>query len=309
MIPSAPFVIVLTLNYNGRHLLDDTLSSYLQNDYPCFELVLIDNGSSDESIEYVQKKYPSVTILANGSNLGYSAGFNVGLEYAFKNRNAKYALITNNDVKADKNVITGLVKVAETDKKIGFTTGKVYYFDQPDVLQTVGKKEDPITWNGDHIGNGEKDIGQYDQVSERFFADDIFTLVSRRLYETTGGYDTTFFLQCEEYDWQARAKKAGFRIMYTPHAKIWHKESMTLGKWSPRKAYYDARNPMIVIVKHKQPEFFKKYFWHHVKALIMTSLVNTKKFRINMVVSIWCGFFSGLYWAFKNVKLSTRYFF
>ena len=69
-----------------------------------------------------------------------------------------------------------------------------------------------------------------------------------------------FFLQAEEYDWQARAKKLGYKIMYTPHAKLWHKESMTIGKHSALKAYYDARNPMLVILLHKSPDFFRKYF-------------------------------------------------
>ncbi|MBD3393406.1 MAG: glycosyltransferase, partial [Chitinivibrionales bacterium] len=230
-----PFVVVLTLNWNGKHLLDDCLQSYLANNYPNFEMVMIDNGSSDGSVEYVKERYPKVTVLSNGENLGYSGGFNVGLKYAFKDKNADFALVTNNDVKADKRVIAELVATAKEEPAAGFVTGKVYYFDQPDTLQTVGKREHAIRWNGGHIGAREKDVGQYEQVSERFFMDDIFTLVSRDVYAKIGGYDTTFFLQCEEYDWQARAKAAGFKFYYTPGAKIWHKESMTLGKWSANK--------------------------------------------------------------------------
>ena len=255
-----PKVFAITLNWNGKYLLDDCLSSLLAMEYPNFEVVMVDNGSTDSSVEFVRYKYPQVHTIETGRNLGYSGGFNIGLDYVFNKKEAEYVLVINNDVKVDKKVVSELVKVAETDEKIGFVTGKVYYFDRPDVLQTVGKKEDPVRWNGEHIGNRERDAGQYDAVSERAFADDISNLVRRKMYKKTGGYDTTFFLQSEEYDWQARAKNLGYKIMYTPHAKIWHKESMTLGKQSPLKAFYDARNPMLVIIRRKSPVFSEDIF-------------------------------------------------
>jgi Predicted glycosyltransferases len=304
-----PKVIVLTLNYNGKSLLDDCITSYLANDYPNFEMVMIDNGSNDGSEEYVKATYPMVTCIQTGKNLGYSGGFNVGLKYAFEDRKADFALITNNDVKVDSKVISALVEAALEDPLRGFVTGKVYYFDQPDTLQSVGKYEHPIRWNGDHIGAREIDKGQYNEPAERFFIDDIFTLVRRNVYEKLGGYDTTYFLQCEEYDWQARAKQVGYKFYYTPFAKIWHKESMTLGKWSPRKAYYDARNPLIVIMRYKDPVFFKRYFrWHTVHFIFLGSLYNAKHFRLKIVFNLWQGLFSAIYWGIISKKLSWRHF-
>jgi len=304
-----PKVIVLILSYNGKRLLDDSISSYLENDYPNFKVVVIDNGSTDGTKEYVQKNFPEAKVIRIEKNRGYSGGFNFGLDYAFKKSDADYVLVTNNDVKADKEVITQLVKVAETDKKIGFVTGKVYYFDKPNILQTVGKKEDPIRWKGCHIGNREVDKGQYDKVEERQFCDDIFWLVRKDLYKKTGGYDTTFFLQSEDYDWQARAKKIGYKIMYTPFAKIWHKESMTIGKRSPLKAFYDARNPMLVILLHKSPDFFRTYFWLHFRRdVFRSSLVSLKKGRISVAFSKWQGFFSGIVWGMRNNKFTLRHF-
>lgn len=306
-----PYVIVLVLTYNNKHLLDDSVSSYLENDYPNFKVVVIDNGSGDGTKEYVEKNFPGAEVIRIEKNRGYSGGFNFGLDYAFNQKGADYVLITNNDVEADKKVISELVKAAETGEKIGFTIGKVYYYDKPGVLQTVGKGEDPVRWKGEHIGNREIDKGQYDKVEERSFCDDIFWLVKRELYEKTGGYDTTFFLQSEDYDWQARAKKAGYKIMYTPHAKIRHKDSVTIGKTSPMKAYYDARNPMLVILKHKSPEYFRKYFWLHFrKDVLKFSLkVLIKGFEIKKAYKTWAGFLSGLYWGFKNKKFTVRHFF
>ncbi len=307
---TAPKVIVLILSYNGKTLLEDSVSSYLANDYPNFKVIIIDNGSTDNTKEYIEKEFPGAKVIRIEKNKGYSGGFNFGLTYAFDQQKVDYVLITNNDVQVDKNVISSLVETAESDKMIGFVTGKVFYFDQPDTLQTVGKKEDPVLWNGGHIGGGEIDIGQYDKVVELAFADDIFTLVKREMYEITGGYDTNFFLQSEEYDWQARSKKLGYKIFYTPKAKIWHKESMTIGKTSALKEYYNARNPMLVILKHKSPEFFKKYFWKHLRQNVFKYSVKVvvKKGEIKKGIKIWLGFFSGLMWGFRNRKFTFKHF-
>ncbi len=305
-----PLVAVLILSYNGKELLEESVASYLANDYPNHRVVVVDNGSRDGTADYVKERFPDALMLRIEDNRGYSGGFNVGLEYAFRDLGADYALVTNNDVKADSGVVSALVNVARQDESIGFVTGKVFYYDHPDILQTVGKSEDPVRWNGGSIGRGQKDEGQFEEIVERPFADDVFTLVSRPLYDAVGGYDPEFFLQCEEYDWQARAKSSGFRVMYTPHARIWHKESMTIGKTSPLKAFYDARNPMIVIMKHKSPEFFRAYVRaHFVRSILKGSVrILLRNGEARRAFNMWLGFFSALRWGFKHKKLGKSHF-
>lgn len=307
---SSPLVYVLILNWNGKKLTIDCVSSVLKSDYPDFRVVVIDNGSTDGSTTALRKQFgSSITVLENTENLGYARGFNVGLAYAFVRNNADYCLVMNNDTIIDQKAMSELLKVAVTDNAIGFVTGKVYYYNEPLVLQTVGKKQDPIRWNGDHIGTGEVDHGQYDRVVELHFADDIFTLVSRRLFMETGGYNPMFFLQGEEYDWQARAKKLGYRIMFTPRAKLWHKVSVTLGKDSASKAFYDARNPMLVVLIHRDPQFFKSYFWYHVRQNILrSSLIYLKRGDLTAAIAKWQGFFSGLGWGFRNYEFTLKHF-
>lgn len=305
-----PKVIVLVLSYNGKYLLDDALNSYLKNNYDNYQIMVIDNGSSDGTEDYVKSLFEKVIVSRLEKNQGYSGGFNFGLNIAFNELNADYALITNNDVVADKDIIKELVKVAKTDEKIGFTTGKVYYYEKKDTLQTVGMSYDPVRLNGGHIGIKEVDKGQYEEVCERYFADDVFTMVSKKLYKEIGGYDNEFVLQAEQFDWQMRAKEKGYKIMYTPHAKLWHKESMTIGKHSTTKLYYDARNPMIVLMKYTEAKAFKKYFWLHFwKDTFRASLVNIKNMNIKIGFSIWGGFYSGLYWGIKNKKLTLKHIF
>ncbi|MEI7484844.1 MAG: glycosyltransferase family 2 protein [Ignavibacteriota bacterium] len=305
-----PKVIVLVLSYNGKYLLEDALNSYLKNDYANYQIMVIDNGSDDGTVDYVNENFKNILVRRIEKNQGYSGGFNFGLNIAFNEMNADYALITNNDVVADKDIISELVKVAVTDDKIGFTTGKVYFNEKKDTLQTVGMSYDPVRLNGGHIGNAEIDKGQYDKVTERYFADDVFTMVNKNLYKEIGGYDPEFVLQAEQFDWQMRAKEKGYKIMFTPHAKLWHKESMTIGKHSPAKLYFDARNPMIVLMKYLDPKAFKKYFWLHLKKdTLRASFVNVKHHHFRIALNIWFGFFSGIMWGIKNKKLTLKHIF
>jgi len=305
-----PLVCVLVLNWNRRQITCDCIESLLKSTYPNFRVVVIDNGSTDNSVSAFRARFGDrIKIIENKTNVGYARGFNAGLKYGFGQTPAEFCLVMNNDTIIDSRSISELVKVAGIDGKIGFTTGKVFYYDSPSTLQTVGKYEHPIRWNGDHIGNREEDRGQYDKVIELHFADDIFTLVSKALYEDVGGYDPMFFLQGEEYDWQARAKKKGYRIMYTPFAKLWHRESMTIGRNSALKAYYDARNPMLVILLHQSAGFFRKYVRYHLcRDIFRSSLVSLKQGNMTKAIAKWQGFLSGIRWGIKNRKITLRHF-
>ena len=182
-----PEVAVITLNWNGEQWLGDCLSSVLAMDYPNFDVIVVDNGSMDRSVELIRAEFPHVHIIKIGRNLGYGRGLNPGLEYAAEH-GAEYFLIMNNDTVIDKAALSALVDIAQSYPKAGFVSGKSYYFDHPDILHTVGKKEDTICWNGDHIGVGEKDIGQYETIEERVFLDDVMMLVNRKMYDEVGGF-------------------------------------------------------------------------------------------------------------------------
>lgn len=290
-------------------MLEDSISSYLANEYPNFEVVVIDNGSSDGTEEWVNQKYPQVYVHRTEINLKYSGGLNFGMEYAFGKKNSDYVLITNNDVKVDSNVISAFVETAERNPATGFVTGKVFYFDEPDTFQTVGKKDDPVMWNGGHIGRNEKDIGQYETETEIAWCDDIYWLVRREVWEKTGGYDTEFAFQGEDFDWQVRAKLLGYKIFYTPKAKMWHKESMTIGKASAFKIYYDSRNPLIIHMKYRSAAEFRKFFRIRVKAQLLGLPKAIIKFRWGIAYATVKGLSSALIWGVRNKKLTFKHIF
>jgi len=296
-----PYVIVLILSYNGKHLLKEAIDSYLANDYPNYEVVVIDNGSTDGTEEWVKKEYPEVEVLRTEKNLGYAGGFNYGMSYAFFSKKANFVLISNNDVKADSKVLSELLKIGTSNYYNGFVTGKVYYYDNPDIIQTIGFIKDDFKWVNGHLGRKQKDEGQFDKIEERYFSDDVFILVKKKLFEQTKGYDEELKFQGEQLDWQARAKKLGFKIMYTPHAKIWHKDSMTIGKVSPFKQYFDTRNKLIIRLKNRDEYYNKKYYKWYLKNVVLKPFIKkTLKFKWKYSWAILTGYISAIRWGKKN---------
>jgi len=298
-----PKVFVLILSYNGAKWLKECLPSVLAMDYPNFETVVIDNGSSDNTQDFLRDQYSQVHVIALQPNRGYAGGFDAGLEYAAQ-RGADYFLVMNNDTEIDPHALTALMETARSHERAGFITGKVYFHDCPDVFQSVGKKEDPLLLSGDYMGFEETDSGQYDEITERAFVDDVYTLVNRRLYDEIGGYDPQFYLQCEEFDWQLRAKKAGWKIYYTPYAKLWHYGSVTTGGvGSPINNFFLERSRIIAIAKHGNlARLFCYLLWSCVQSfyrLVGAAIqLNSHTFKPRLARLL--GIFSGMYWIVNH---------
>ena len=295
-----PKVFINTLNWNGKKDTLECVSSLKKITYPNYEIVIIDNGSHDGSVEAFRAAHPDVTILENGANLGYSLGFNAGLKYSYEH-GADYVLVLNNDTVVDPKVIDALVEVAESDARVGFVSGKVYYFDDPTRLQTAGRRNHPIFLVHELVGMGEIDQGQYDEIKDYDYLDDVYVLVSKQAYLDTGGFDANFFLYFEETDWCARIRKAGYRLVYTPHAKIWHKDGRsTGGNQGVNFTYYMARNQILFVRRNAPPGHFRKYLayiaWRAPRRIAQW----LKRGQWNLASAYLRGVGSGLLWVLQN---------
>ena len=301
-----PTVYIITLNWNTKHDTVECVRSLKEIDYPNFEIIVVDNGSTDGSMDLFKETFDdSITVIDNKKNQGYSKGFNAGISHAM-DLGADHVLIINSDTYVDRNILTELVNVAETDERIGFVTGKVYYHDlkgKKNVLQTVGKRPDLYRLVGGQIGANEEDTGQYDEVRELEFCDDVFMLVRKEVVQRTGGYDPNFFLQGEQADWQLRAKKMGFKIFYTPHAKIWHRVSLsTGGAESPTRHYFSSRNNILVVFRNGTRAQFRKFFFRRLFYEIpMRSLSFLMKSRFDLIRAHLKGNLSGTIWVLKHI--------
>jgi hypothetical protein len=300
-----PYVVVLIISYNGKELLEESVSSYLANEYPNFDVIVIDNGSTDGTQKYMKEFFPEASVVRLEKNKGYQGGFNFGFKFVVNDRNPDYILISNNDVRVDSKAIYELVKVAETDSKIGFVTGKVYFYNikgKRNILQTVGKKSNPVSIVGDHIGSGEEDVGQYDNVEERDFCDDVFLLVRGSVVEKTEGFDEDFIMQYEETDWQFRSKKLGYKIYYTPHAKLWHKVGLSTGGPDSSLRHFNNRRSHILLIKKNGTKkqcinFLLKSIFYDLPISVLFFITRN---RLDLAIAHLKGNVSGIIWIINN---------
>jgi GT2 family glycosyltransferase len=241
---------------NGRELLCETLDSVLQMTYQNFNVIVVDNGSTDRSQEAVRDRYPSITLLENGKNLGFGEGNNVGIRLAL-DHGADWIFLLNNDIKVDPDLLTELMKVAPTDDRIGLLAPKIYYYSEPNKLWYAGGKINYWTGIVFHRGLREEDRGQYDQIVDTEYVTGCAFLVKRKVLEIVGMFDPIFYpIYSEDADLSERTRRTGFRLVYVPQAKLWHKVSaFSGGGLTPFKTRLKVEHNLI---------FFKRYAkWYH----------------------------------------------
>jgi GT2 family glycosyltransferase len=243
----APNVLIVVLNWNGR---DDTLAclaSLSRVDYPNYDIVAVDNGSSDDSVAVIRAVHPHAVLIETGENLGFAAGNNVGLRYALE-QGADYVLLLNNDTIVDPGCVRQLVAVTEEDDHVGVVGPTVYYHSQPTVIWSAGGAIDRRRGRTWMVGLGEEDIGQFDTAPRPVdFVTGCALLVSRRALESVGLLDERFFMYYEETEWCVRIAKAGFGVRHVPTARIWHKIAPQAQAASPFVHYYMTRNRLLFL--------------------------------------------------------------
>jgi len=264
-----PKVTIIILNWNGKEDTSECFESLKRITYPNYEILLVDNGSTDGSVECLRENFPEIEIIENKENLGYAEGNNVGIRKA-KENGTDYILILNDDTVVDPEFLTELVKVAESDPKIGFAGPKVYYYDfngRKDVIHSAGANIN--LWRGippPIIGVNEIDKGQYNQLNNVDYLEGACLLIKRNVIDKIGLLDAKYFMYWEETDWCTRSRNAGYSVVYVPNARIWHKISSSS---NPRKIYYMVRNMFWFMKKHSSHRnytyfilyFFGYYFW------------------------------------------------
>jgi hypothetical protein len=242
-----PKVSIIVLNWNGR---DDTLAciaSLRQINYTAYEILVVDNGSTDDSVAAIRTSHPQVTLIETGHNLGYVGGNNVGLEYA-KVTHADYALLLNNDTEVAPDFLSLLVDVAETDSKIGVVGPTIYYHAEPERIWSAGGAIDWARGSTWMVGLNEIDLGQFGGVPRPVdFVTGCALLIKMPVVAQMGLLDPRFFAYYEETEWCVRVARAGFKILHVPQAKLWHKISLVARGTSLTVYYYMTRNRLIFL--------------------------------------------------------------
>jgi GT2 family glycosyltransferase len=236
-------IFVIILNWNGWQDTAECVESCGKLDYPNFHILVIDNGSTDDSEAQLQERFPDLEIIQTGENLGFSGGNNVGIKYALE-QGAEYIWLLNNDTIVDPRCLSLMVQTAEADDRVGMVGSKIYYHHAPGTIWYAGGEID-LGKGGltRHIGQDEKDQGGDNRAIETDYITGCSLLARRTMIEEVGLLEEKYFLYLEDADWSLRARQQGWRLLYQPAAHLWHKEGAQSEKiYSERFIYYYLRN-------------------------------------------------------------------
>ena len=243
-----PLVSIVSVNFNQPELTRIMMQSLQDMNYPNWELLLVDNGSSKGDIRPLKTEFPDTHLFINPDNLGFAGGNNL----AFPHCKGKYVLMLNNDTEVDPEFLFPLVQLMEEHPDVGVVSPKLFYYDNPNILQFAGTTPmHPITMRGSKIGNGKKDDGSFDQIRETGFANGACMLIRKELLNELGYMYEPYFLYYEEHDLCSRIERAGYRIMFHPGSRIWHKVSASTGALSPLKTHYLHRNRLVYLKRNR----------------------------------------------------------
>jgi GT2 family glycosyltransferase len=243
---------LIVLSWNGREDTLACLASLAALRDGDTEVVCVDNGSTDGSVEAVRAAHPEVHLVENGRNLGFAGGNNVGLRYALEH-GAQWAVLVNNDATLAPDAVDRLRRAAAEHPAAGMLAGKVFFDEPPDRIWFAGQRFWPaFGYSGRPRGYGRRDGPRYRRAYRTDRAAGAFMAVSRRVVDAVGLLDEDLFAYVEDVDWSRRARAAGFEIWFVPDALAWHAVSASTGgeRASTHALYYGVRNTIAVSERH-----------------------------------------------------------
>jgi len=233
-----PRVAIVILNWNGVEDTLECLDSLKKITYPSYEVIIVDNGSEGDDVKTLRQSFGDYAhIVENDRNYGFAEGNNIGIRYALNAFDPAYLLLLNNDMVVAPDFLGELVKVAEGEAKVGIVGPKVYYYDfngRNDVLWYAGGK---IQWRSRygycHIGRGKGDLPEYQAVSNVDWITGAAIMLKRCVIEELSLLNPRYFFGSEDVEYCIKARKHGFKIVYVPGARVWHKVGKSRNRYAP----------------------------------------------------------------------------
>jgi len=263
---SLKLVTIIIVNWNGKHHLDDCLNSLRQQTFKDFEIVLVDNGSQDGSVAYLQEHYPEVRIIELPDNQGFCKPNNLVME---QTRNP-YICLLNNDTKLDPECLAALVQTMEEGPQIGICDAKQLFFDQQDIIFSTGANY-TVAGSTREIVSEAKNVG-LESNYDSFIGMAACVLYRREMLDEIGLFDQDFFAGCEDIDLSFRAHLAGYRVQNVGRARCYHKISATHQANSIEFIRRGQRNLHWVFFKNMPASLLRRYLIHHLCYTLITAI-------------------------------------
>jgi hypothetical protein len=270
-------VSIVILNYNGQKLLAQFLPSVLAFSLqPNVEIIVADNGSTDDSIAFLEKYYASIHLIKLDKNYGFAGGYN----HALKQVKSDYFLLLNSDVQVTENWLSPLINQMDEHLEIAACQPKILSLAQPKKFEHAGACGGFIDKYGYPFCRGrvfttlEQDNGQYETITDIFWASGACLFIRSSLFFEMGGFDDTFFAHMEEIDLCWRLKNRGYRIVCVPQSTIYHVGGGSLDSKNVRKTYLNFRNNWLMLYKNMtdkelRPIYFFRFFFDYIAAFQM----------------------------------------
>lgn len=272
---------IIIPNYNGQKYLGDCIDSLQRLNFPPedYEIIVVDNDSSDGSCEYLSSRYPEVVLVRAEKNLGFAGGCNLGIRHS----RGEYIILLNNDTVVDPDWLKELIAVAELDSQNAIVGSKLVFKHAPNVIQNAMSF---ITDRGDggDMGAHEPDEGQYNFIREAMAACGASMLIRRNLIEEIGALDEDFFAYYEDVDLSYRARLYGKKIVFAPKSICYHVHSATSVEWSPLFTFLVLRNKLLLHLKNSPPGFLLKIFYLYGRQVVSEALLRRVNRRTHLKV-------------------------
>jgi GT2 family glycosyltransferase len=304
------FVSVIIVNYNGFEHLKKCVASLLHSEYPFYEIIIVDNASSDDSVSRIKREFEEyknkIIILDLPKNLGFAVGNRIGANKAI----GEYLLLLNSDTKVEPSTLSELVNIMDKDLSIGVAQGKILLMDKQDTFDSAGATMNVL---GDSRSRGvnEKDIGQYDRMDEVSYTKGAAMIVRREIWNNLDGFDPLFFVYSEESDFCWRVWLSGYRVVFAPSAKVYHIGAATTTKFRPSYLMFQQyRNQIVTMAKNLSLKNLIKYtpglVSYNLKWIILHISRNEPQSVLGNLQGVgWCLFFFNRIWV-KRLTVQAR---
>ena len=242
---STPLVSAIVVNWNGGAMLQDALASLFAQTWSALEVILVDNGSTDGSVEQAKRRFgDNLVIIVNAKNEGFARANNAGFEAA----QGEWVFLLNSDAVCDQDVIAELMQFAADKPDVGQLACRIVRADQPNFFDSTGLLLYP---DGVCRSRGwqEKNMGQYDRAEEVLAPHGCACALRKAMLDRIGGFDEDFFCYLEDLDLGVRGQLTGWKCWYVPSTRVRHKKSATAGNYSVFKAYHVERNRLYCLWK------------------------------------------------------------
>ncbi len=278
---------IVILNWNGKHFLEQFLPSVTAySSLPGVSVIVADNGSTDDSLAFLEAHYPHIRIIRLDQNYGFTGGYNRALMQV----EADYYILLNSDIEVTENWLTPLLKLMDDHPEVAVCMPKIRSFHNREYFEYAGAAGGFIDKFGYPFCRGrilkhiEKDEGQYDTTREVFWATGACMMVRTEVFRQLGGLDEDFFAHMEEIDFCWRAKRLGYKVMCCPASLVYHVGGGTLPNNTPRKLFLNYRNNLYMLYKNVGPKkrrttIFIRMCLDGVSALIYFSTGNVAFFK------------------------------